>query len=229
MKSCPVCGRTFPDEYSFCLTDGTPLAGIESLSEEATVVIKRPAIKRYSGRRILVFVLAALLCLSLGATAAVLYFFWPRQSANGDQPIATASPTPTVDASTPKPQRTTPEPTPSPRERVADQTPVNRAEVGSPEPPIPLDVPDPGPTRISFRPGRVQQTVSGSVSDRRSFILSARAGQRLSANVTSAGDCVNFATGDATVGQTTHAGDNRLTILNSCGRPTRFTLTVSIR
>ena len=38
MKSCPECQRTFSDEISFCLEDGTPLGSPFDQHEEATVI-----------------------------------------------------------------------------------------------------------------------------------------------------------------------------------------------
>jgi hypothetical protein len=40
MKTCPDCGRNFPDEYGFCLDDGTPLS--EPLAGEPTEIIRGP-------------------------------------------------------------------------------------------------------------------------------------------------------------------------------------------
>jgi hypothetical protein len=40
MKTCPGCGRNFPDEYGFCLDDGLPLSG--PLAGEQTEIIKGP-------------------------------------------------------------------------------------------------------------------------------------------------------------------------------------------
>ena len=42
MKTCPECGRNFPDEYSFCLDDGSDLS--EPLAGEKTVLLKGPII-----------------------------------------------------------------------------------------------------------------------------------------------------------------------------------------
>jgi len=36
MKSCPICGREYADDMSFCLEDGTPLAGIAKRTEMVT-------------------------------------------------------------------------------------------------------------------------------------------------------------------------------------------------
>jgi hypothetical protein len=39
MKSCPKCGRTFEDEYNFCLEDGTVLTIIDD--DEVLTVLRR--------------------------------------------------------------------------------------------------------------------------------------------------------------------------------------------
>lgn len=218
MKSCPVCGKDFPDEYSFCLTDGATLG---THSEEPTVIVQRSSVKQPRRNSILIFVLAALLSLSLGAMAAVLYFFWPRQSAGNDQIVVSASPSPVASTTpSPKPTRTPlPEPSPTP----------SKDEGGTPpQPPSPLQ-PDAGTTRITFRPGRTQESVSGIVREYRSFVLVARPNQRLRALVDSPGDCVNFDSGDLETAYSTVAGNNYLKLLNSCDDPSTFTLTVSIK
>ena len=226
MKSCPVCHRTFPDEYSFCLTDGTPLEDVGSLTEEPTVVrseTAKPIEKKTRGRTIVIFVLAALLSLSLGITAAVVYFFWPRKTTNvtdNRETVAAASPTATV--------------TPAPTERPTSPTPKPSASAQpsqSPDSGEQFAGSDPGTTRIAFRPGRVVETLSLMINDRRSFVLTARAGQALRAEI--ADDppdyCVEFEDESPTVQYRTNAGENYLTVVNTCNHPSRFTLTVSIR
>ena len=42
MKTCPECGRNFPDEYSFCLDDGSDLS--EPLAGEKTALFKGPIV-----------------------------------------------------------------------------------------------------------------------------------------------------------------------------------------
>ena len=222
MKSCPHCRRTFPDEYSFCLTDGTPLQGIGELTEEPTVVRENPVVKARKSGSVLIYILAGLLSFSLGITIAVLYFFWPRQRV-ADAPVntisATASPSPTATKPSPSPERVSRTPAPSnSNDHLQDGDAASE-----------ITAPDPGPTKITFRPGRIQETVSGRVNDRRSFVLYARESQQLAARISSPNDCVNFDTGDSSVRYTTNTGNNVLTILNSCDRPATFQLSVSIR
>lgn len=85
-------------------------------------------------------------------------------------------------------------------------------------------------TRIRFTRGRTSTTVSGSVvgNGSRSFVLGARYGQALSANVSSRGDCVNFSNGATSTSYITQNGSNYLYLRNRCGRAANFVLTVSI-
>ena len=88
---------------------------------------------------------------------------------------------------------------------------------------------DPPTARISFQRGASQATVSGAVSSQRSYVLSARSGQYLSASVNSYRGCVTFSNGSSAPSYTTGSGDNRVTVVNRCGGQSRFSLTVSIR
>ena len=229
MKSCPHCQRTFPDEYSFCLSDGTPLHAIPDMEEEPTVLRAAASnVERRSGRSILVYILAALLSLSLGITVAVLYFLWPRQplldTARNTNSSA-ASPTPT---SIPSPSASAERVTRGPASSNSNTGPRDQVVEDNSLPHEPA-TPDPGPTRIVFRPGRVEETTSGQVNDRRSSLLYPRSGQQLIAQIRSAGDCVNFDTGDSSLRYTTNSGNNELIVLNSCDRPASFRLSVTIR
>ena len=85
-------------------------------------------------------------------------------------------------------------------------------------------------TRISFVRGRTSATVSGSTSayNNRSFVLSAKYGQVLSANVSSKNGCIKFTNGATSISYITKPGNNALNIVNNCRTATRFSLTVSI-
>ena len=83
-------------------------------------------------------------------------------------------------------------------------------------------------TRIRFAGGRTSATVSGRmVYGERSFVLGARYGQYLSANVSSRNGCVKFSNGATGTSYITRSGNNYLYLINAC-RQTNFTLTVSI-
>lgn len=85
-------------------------------------------------------------------------------------------------------------------------------------------------TRINFARGRTSATVSGTVASRatRSYVLGARNGQYLSANVSSKNDCIKFDNGATSISFVTNSGNNYLYLENRCGRSTSFSLTVSI-
>jgi hypothetical protein len=85
-------------------------------------------------------------------------------------------------------------------------------------------------TRIRFPRGRTSTSVSGQIAGGvgRSFVLGARYGQYLSANVSSRNDCIVFSNGATSTSYITRSGNNFLYLRNNCGRPAGFTLTVSI-
>lgn len=87
-----------------------------------------------------------------------------------------------------------------------------------------------GQTRIRFARGRTSTSVTGTLSGtgERDYVLAARAGQSLSANVSSRGGCVVFSTVSPSMSFTTDAGDNWLKLMNKCSRPASFTMTISI-
>jgi hypothetical protein len=89
-------------------------------------------------------------------------------------------------------------------------------------------------TRIRFRKGSSSATVSGKIAaeGKRTYVLSAKAGQTLLASLESGNSCVNFGYFFFQKDFTTVSGDNSITFYNSCKgktRATTFTLTVSIR
>ncbi len=85
-------------------------------------------------------------------------------------------------------------------------------------------------TRIRFATGRTSATVAGSVVryGARSYVLTARYGQFLSANISSSSDCITFDNRATSTSYVTRAGNNYLRLRNGCGRTVNFTLTVSI-
>ena len=85
-------------------------------------------------------------------------------------------------------------------------------------------------TRISFVRGRTSSTVSGRIygDGSNSYVLRARRGQLLSANLSSRSDCILFSNGATSTSYITRAGSNYLYLTNRCGRSATFTLTVSI-
>jgi hypothetical protein len=84
-------------------------------------------------------------------------------------------------------------------------------------------------TRINFRPGATSATAAGAVAEEATFVLRAKEGQTLSAHITSPGGCIKFEDEDASTSLQMDAGDNYLTVVNSCGKPTSMVLSVSIK
>lgn len=85
-------------------------------------------------------------------------------------------------------------------------------------------------TRIRFARGRTSATVTGSLvgGDERGYVLSARSGQYLSANVSSRNGCVVLGNGTTSLSFTTSSGNNYVYVSNGCGGTTSYNLTVSI-
>lgn len=85
-------------------------------------------------------------------------------------------------------------------------------------------------TRIRFARGRTSATVSSTIASnaQRKYVLGARAGQTISANISSRNGCVVLGNGQTSQAYTTDQGDNIIDIFNNCRGATSFTLTVSI-
>jgi len=88
---------------------------------------------------------------------------------------------------------------------------------------------DDSTTRINFRPGATSATAVGTVEEEATFVLRARSGQTLSGRITSPGGCIKFEDAGATTTMETENGDNYLTVVNSCGKPTSMVLSVTIK
>jgi len=88
---------------------------------------------------------------------------------------------------------------------------------------------DDGTNRINFRPGAVSATAVGTVKQEATFVLRAKAGQMLTGRITSPGGCIKFEDEDASLTLETEAGDNYLTVTNSCGKPTSMVLSITIK
>lgn len=88
-------------------------------------------------------------------------------------------------------------------------------------------------TRINFRRGSTSATVKGTLASqgKRSYVLSARSGQTISANVSSpSSGCVGFTgSGESSYSDSTTSGNNYISLSNFCRGSVKFTLTVSIQ
>jgi hypothetical protein len=85
-------------------------------------------------------------------------------------------------------------------------------------------------TRIRFAKGRTSAIVSGSLARNKSktYVLRAKEGQLLTANVNSENKCVSFKPSGSAASFTTVKGDNLVILTNTCRRRGAFVLTVSI-
>ena len=85
-------------------------------------------------------------------------------------------------------------------------------------------------TRIRFARGRTSASVSSSIggNSQRKYVLAAREGQTLSANVSSRNGCVVLGNQETSTSYGTDSGDNWIDLFNRCRSATSFTLTVSI-
>jgi hypothetical protein len=83
--------------------------------------------------------------------------------------------------------------------------------------------------RISFPRGAFGETVSGVVTQSKSYVLDAKGDQYLSANLSSPNNCVAFNTGTPVLNFTTVSGDNSLTVVNKCVGTSTFSLAIEIR
>jgi cytochrome b len=88
---------------------------------------------------------------------------------------------------------------------------------------------DPPTSRITFHRGSVEETVTGSVVKKRTYVLRTLSGQALSAGIRTSGNCVVFSNGSSSESYTTSQGDSSLVVVNNCSSPAKFNLTVSVR
>ena len=234
MKRCPRCGQIYTDDLLYCLQDGNELLPQYDETETPTVVRPPQNTQQREGKpylKYLAIALVALLAMGI-AGAAGAYFVWNKLSGGNERAGADPTPRPSPTASvqptrSPASQNKEPEPTPG---NVAIPTPPPQADTKprAPDSADP-DFVDPGTTRINFRRGRVSETVSGSISEERDFVLRTLAGQYLTARVNSERNCVEFPDGESAIEFETSQGDSRLSLINNCPAPVRFSLTVTVR
>ncbi|HEV2827979.1 MAG TPA: hypothetical protein VGW76_10290 [Pyrinomonadaceae bacterium] len=250
MKTCPTCYRPYADDtLAFCLDDGTPLSVDNS---EATRIIPAGRIvpgatipstssqpqqprQTYSSQAItngprktnpLLYVIIALLALIAGGGLVALLMF--GRSSTVKNPVENVAANNQPDSLRQQERDLQNKQTELERERQrlederkqlqSEQTPA--VETAAPS----VD----SPARISFRRGNAEETISGVVARSKSYVLKAKAGQSLSATVTSNG-CVVFNTAGNSMNYITANGDNWITVVNNCGAQTPFNLTVSVR
>ncbi len=232
MSRCPQCQQSFPDDYSFCLSDGTVL--VADPPEEPTVVAPRPVVQQSPPVRHGVnpaFAYLSIGLLALIGGAGVLWWMQSSSTVTQDAKASTpesrteiANTFPDSANSNPTPTQDKQKPTPESQKLEAAKTTPNKQLTG--DPPAP---PKSGTSRIRFRRGRVQETTSGSIGSERSYVLYTLSGQYLSGSVSSDNGCVVFANGSTSVAFTTPQGDNYLRLKNNCEGPRSFSLTVNVR
>ena len=251
MSRCPQCQQSFPDDYSFCLSDGTVL--VPDAPEQPTVVAPRPEVQQAPPVRHGVnpaFAYLAIGLLALIGGAGLLW--WMQSSSTVTQDAKASTPEPrteianTVPYSANSNQTRTQDSVNQQRPNLQNQQTALEKEKQKPTPeaekpeapkPAPnkqltVDPPAPpksGTSRIRFRRGRVQETTSGSIGSERSYVLYTLSGQYLSGSVNSDNGCVVFANGSTSVGFTTPQGDNFLRLKNNCEGPRSFSLTVNVK
>lgn len=125
--------------------------------------------------------------------------------------------------SSPTPNATsTPWRTPTPAS-TPQTTPV------PPAPPLTLSS-YPSTARLKFARGAYSTSFSGEINpgDSRSLVLGCRAGQSLSANVSSSGGCVQLSSGGSSLRTFTNGGDNYIRVTNNCSSVVHFSVSITI-
>jgi len=242
MKTCPTCYRKYADDsLAFCLDDGSPLS--ISYDSEATHVIPQPTIvsvplqaqqprgQTLSSQAIsnrgktnpLLYVVIGLLALIAGGGLVALLIFVLTSTPNKQVANIAAN-----NQSDQQKQDIQDQQAELDRERQRLEDERKKLESQKTKPIETTDASVDTPARISFRHGSVQETISGSVAHSKSYFLKAKAGQYLSASVTSNG-CVVFNGSSNSTNFVTVSGDNSITVVNNCGGQVAFNLTVYIR
>ena len=250
MKTCPTCHRRYSDDtLAFCLDDGSPL--LISYDSEATHVIPPDRVtpgvtiasiplqpqQRHSqtfssqaipsgGRKTnpLLYVIIALLALIAGGGLIALLIFG-RSSPTSNQLANVAANNQPDSARQKQDLQNQQAELDRERQRLEDERKklesqkTKAVETTAPS----VD----SAARINFRRGSVQETITGVVARSKSYVLKAKAGQSLSATVTSNG-CVVFNTASNSMNFITANGDNWITVVNNCGAQAPFNLTVYI-
>lgn len=249
MKTCPTCLRSYSDDtLAFCLEDGSALSTTHD--SEATHVIPPGYVvpgatiasvppppqprRTFSSTAIsanarktnpLLYVIIALLALIAGGGLVALLMLGSSSKSNNQPANAAGNNQPDSLR-----QKQDLENQQAELERQRQQLEDERKKLES-QKTKPVETTTSSvdsPARISFRRGNVQETISGVVARNKSYVLKAKAGQYLSATVTSSG-CVVFNSGATSLNVVTASGDNWITVVNNCGVQAAFNLTVDVR
>ena len=239
MKKCPNCSQFFTDDNMFCLDDGTSLLYVSETGQDPPVFpvsgdqptvfvpkIQTPAVftppataavQSGSAMRWILPVLGFLLGVICVLGFLVFYMkFSPSNANNTSAASANSAAETNKESSTPSTPNAKPaerkEPTPAPSKSA------------------PPEMNAPVLSRMNFRRGEITHNETGRIAARgeRVFLLRCRRGQTLSASVSSDNNCVGFDNNSSSVYYVTTAGDNRITLKNSC-ESTAFNVSVTIR
>lgn len=240
MKQCPSCSRTYDDVESFCYDDGTPLVFISQSGFEQqgqpTVVLsptsQQVIAPQSSSATKWIFLLLGLL---IAAFVAIGFMLFTRLSFNeANRAVNAPTNTTTESKESPTPEtkvKSKPIPTsPNLTDRAYSPTPETKVESIPVQPPKPPTRSYPRLRRLKFARGLVAINYSDYVNsnDARSFVLACRAGQQMSATLSSDNGCVTFASGGQSYSALTSSGDNYLTVKNNCSDTIEFWLRVTI-
>jgi hypothetical protein len=252
MKTCPTCHRKYSDDtLVFCLDDGSSLS--VTYDSEATHIMPAspvapgatlasiPTQQSSRGQTLssqaisnsvrktnpLLYVIVALLALIAGGGLVALLLF--GRSSNPNNQAANVAPNNQPDSVQQQKQDLLSQQTELDRERQRLEDERKKLELQKTKPAETTTAPSvDASARINFRRGSVQEIISGVVARSKSYVLKAKAGQSLSANITSNG-CAVFSTGSTSMNLVTASGDNWITVVNNCGGQATFSLTVDIR
>lgn len=245
MKRCTKCNQVYADDnLNFCLTDGASL--LATYDSEPTLVLSQPSFNtpppiglpvqpqrpsRQGVSPIFAYLAVGLLALVVGG-ALVLWL----KSDSSTLPIAKNE---AANTSSNKEQdllsqqkanlQDEQEALEKEKQKLEDERKKLEAQKTKPVETATHTSVDQPTARINFRPGSVQETISGVVATKRNYVLRATSGQYLSASVNSGNGCVVFSGGSTSTSYTTTKGDNRLSLVNTCSGQASFKLTVYIR
>lgn len=248
MKKCPQCQQTFGDDTVFCLNDGNALTLVYQETEAATVIksSNNSAAPPPNGVSP-VFMYAAFGLLALfvgGAIIAALLFasnaFAPANritetNINANQPQNSVVVVANQNSNKKDERADDLQAGRDALEREKQKLAAERKRLETEKKPVVDSVKtvtparDAGTTRVNFGRGRLSETISGNIVAARRFVLRAKAGQQISASVGSPGGCVSFAGSATSYVSTTGAGDNFISLTNTCGAGSTFNLTVTIQ
>jgi hypothetical protein len=233
MKRCPSCQQTYSDDISFCLMDGTALK--PEIDDEISTIVREPRAPAQPSSQSRKFplvgcsIVALLALLAVGVAAVVIFFVRDTSKDVANQTNASNTNLSAVNKQLSNLQEQQNEIERQKQELANEQKAL---EDQKKKPTANINAPsatDPPTSRIKFSRGSIQQTVSGSVIKRRSYVLQTLSGQFLSADVRSSGNCVVLSNGSTSQSYVTNQGDSSLTAINNCASPARFSLTVVVR